>query len=373
MNESSEGIDAAVAQAEASLEHGEPLSAYNAAQQGLALAPAHPRLRQLQALALARSGDTARANAMLAALAREGFDDAETLGMLARTHKDLAIASHDPASRKLHLDEGFKLYEGAYERARRERRNDAAWYTGINAATLAILRGDARRGRKIASQVRDICLAAESPYEKPSERYWREATLGEAALILGDTAAAIDHYARARAVAGRRFGDISSTRKQARLLCEHVRAEGFDVNAILAMPPIVIFTGHMIDPPGRGAARFPASLEPVVAEAIRKCIRQLAPIAAYGSAACGVDILCLEAAREAGAETHVVLPFPAAAFHAASVDFAGGDWPARFEKALAEATSVTVASDHHARGSTATFEYANVMLTGMGTLRAQVL
>jgi len=32
-----------------------------------------------------------------------------------------------------------------------------------------------------------------------------------------------------------------------------------------------------------------------------------------------------------------------------------------------------VTSDHHARGSTATFEYANVVLTGMGVLRAQML
>ena len=34
---------------------------------------------------------------------------------------------------------------------------------------------------------------------------------------------------------------------------------------------------------------------------------------------------------------------------------------------------MTIASDHHASGSAAPFEYANLILTGMGRLRAQVL
>ncbi len=43
----------------------------------------------------------------------------------------------------------------------------------------------------------------------------------------------------------------------------------------------------------------------------RSIWRRCSPTAVYGSAACGADILCLEAARELGCETHVVLPFPA--------------------------------------------------------------
>ena len=83
--------EAIVAAAEAELHRGEPLSAYNTTQSGLERFPAHARLRQLQALSLARGGDTVRANAMLRELAEQGHDDAETLGMLARTHKDLAL------------------------------------------------------------------------------------------------------------------------------------------------------------------------------------------------------------------------------------------------------------------------------------------
>jgi class 3 adenylate cyclase len=69
----------------------------------------------------------------------------------------------------------------------------------------------------------------------------------------------------------------------------------------------------------------------------------------------------------------VVLPFPPAEFRRASVDFAASDWGARFDAVLASADSVTIASDHRASGSVATFEYANLILTGMGRLRAQAL
>jgi hypothetical protein len=84
-------------------------------------------------------------------------------------------------------------------------------------------------------------------------------------------------------------------------------------------------------------------------------------------------IPCLEEVRRLGGETHVILPFPPAEFSRVSVEFAAGDWKARFERSLAAADTVTIASDHHAHGSVAPFEYANLVITGMGRLRAQVL
>ena len=100
--------EAAVALADRHLHQGEPILAYNAAQAGLAQWPQHLRLRQLQGLALARSGDVTRANRLLAQLADEGCGDTETLGMLARTHKDLGLAAQDGALRAQHLEAGFQ-------------------------------------------------------------------------------------------------------------------------------------------------------------------------------------------------------------------------------------------------------------------------
>jgi class 3 adenylate cyclase len=88
--------------------------------------------------------------------------------------------------------------------------------------------------------------------------------------------------------------------------------------------------------------------------------------------------LFLEAARERGCEYHVVLPFPPDAFAATSIDFAEQDvgklsWRERFDDILDGAASVTVASDHVATGSTLSFVYANLVLSGLATLHADAL
>ncbi|PWB59493.1 MAG: hypothetical protein C3F16_12070 [Betaproteobacteria bacterium] len=362
----------AVEAAERMLHRGEPLLAFNAAQEALRAFPGHLRLRQLQALALARSGDAARAGALLQALVDEGHGDAETLGMLARTHKDLAQAA-EAGQRSRHLEAAMRLYERAWRDAVGRGASDDALYAGINAAAAAALSGDLARAKAIAAEVRDLGRRGDAPGADASARYWREATLGEAAFILGENAAAAAHYAAAAKLAEGRAGDLGSTRRQARLLAACLPGADPSAYSALAAAPVLVFTGHMVDAPGRPNPRFPAALEPAVREALRSRIAAIRPVAAYGSAACGADLLCLELVREMGGETHVVLPFPAREFRDASVDFAGGDWGERFERSLAAADSVTVTSDHRASGSTATYEYSNLVVTGMGRLRARLL
>src|SRR5258705_9829301 len=114
-----ESAETAVAAAQQNLEKGEPLLAYNILQDALARWPDHTRLRQLQALSLARSGDTARANEILSGLAKAGSEDPETLGLLARTHKDLALAAPDGAVRMSHLQAGFLPFHPAFPGAPR--------------------------------------------------------------------------------------------------------------------------------------------------------------------------------------------------------------------------------------------------------------
>jgi class 3 adenylate cyclase len=354
------------------LRQGEPLLAYNAVQDALRVLPENLRLRQLKGLALARSGDVERANQLLSDIAAEGTSDAETLGMLARTHKDLALRTTNAARRDVHLASAFGIYYRAYEEARRSAAASNAWYTGINAATIAVLQGNLEAARRIAGDVRHLCELALKGSSATTD-YWLEATLGEAALILGDGSDSAAHYARAADLAAGGFGNLASTRRQVLLLSQFLPGPGAKISEILKIPPVVMYTGHMIDQETRATPRFPVGLEGVMAAAVRKKLAALRPMAAYGSAACGSDILCLEAIREVGGETHIVLPFPAQEFRRVSVDFASGGWGERFERALVAADSVTVTSDHRARGSSATFEYANLVLTGMARLRAQVL
>ena len=92
--------------------------AYDVLCEGLACFPGDARLRQLQGLALARSGSPERANSILEKLYVEGRDDEETVGILARTNKSLALSvqnRHHPKE-LVFLQRSFELYSEAYDR-----------------------------------------------------------------------------------------------------------------------------------------------------------------------------------------------------------------------------------------------------------------
>ena len=368
-----EKLPAVQQRAEQLLGIGEPLVACEAIQDALARWPRDLRLRQLRGLALARSGATLRANQTMRELRSEGHGDGETLGILARTHKDLAARAATRAERAKHLEQAFLAYRDGYEAAVRLGNDADAWFTGINAATLSLLTGEAERARALAREVRALCRREldRSP-EGPS--YWLHATLAEAALLLGERAEAEEQYRLAAARAGARYADLSTTRHQARLVLAERGEDVSWLEEILQVPPLVVCVGHMIDRPQRAVPRFPTELEGAVARALRERLRRVRPGAGYASAACGTDILFLEAMLAEEQEFHVILPFPAAQFLRTSVELVpGGDWRRRFDRVLSAAASVTVASDHHARGSTSEFVYANLILTGMAALHARRL
>jgi class 3 adenylate cyclase len=350
------------------LRQGEPLLAYNAVLEGLAHWPHNLRLRQLKGLATARSGDTERANRLLRELSDAGHADPETLGILARTHKDLALRAHDEVGRARHLKAAFGIYTSAYEDARTRGAEAEVAYPGINAAAIAVLQGDFAGARRIAGEVRVHCLRA---LEARNNDYWLAATLGEAALILGEHTEAKAQYSRAAQLAAGSHGNLASTRRQAALLAEHLSGDFGWIAEVLRVSPLLMYTGHWVETTGGAATRFPSRLpESGITAEIRTFLQAARPLAAYGSAASATDILFLESMQDFGGESHIVLPFPAADFKRIRGAF---DWQERFERVLARATSVTITSDHRARGSTATFEYANLIVCGKARLRAQVL
>ncbi|NIQ25532.1 MAG: hypothetical protein GTN88_02915, partial [Gammaproteobacteria bacterium] len=366
---------AAAGNAEELLRNGEPLLAYDAIQQALIEWPGDRRLRQLRGLALARSGALHRANQELQALREEGCIDGETLGLLARTHKDLALVDADGPGRVTHLQAAFETYSIGYRESVQHDAVDDGYYTGINAATMALLLGNREGARRIAREVEALCQRAiQWAGPKSANAYWPQATLAEAALILGEHGKARAHYAMAATLAGRRYGDLSSTRHQAKMLLEHLGESTAWLDEAMRLPPVVVYTGHMIDAPGRDEPRFPPSIENEVRADIRARLERLAPVAAYGSAACGTDILCLECARDLGVELHIVLPFAAEYFRATSVDFQpDGQWGQRFEKLLEDAKEVLVISRRPPPRGESIFEYGNLIMTGLAKLRAQML
>jgi class 3 adenylate cyclase/tetratricopeptide (TPR) repeat protein len=367
-------VQAAVTEAEKLLHMGEPLLAYNAIQQALEDAPDEVRLRQLRGLALARSGALLRANQELTSLRREGHTDGETMGLLARTHKDLALAMKDGTLRQHHLDAAFSIYVTGYRESLRRVATADAYYTGINAATMAFLRNDYDVARELAVEVEKLCRSAVQQCADAACAYWPQATLAEAALILGNYDVARERYRAAAKLAGTHYGDLSSTRRQARLLLEHLQLADNWLDTAMHVPPVLVYTGHMIDVAQRAIPRFPPELETQIRAEIHSRIERIAPAAAYGSAACGADILCLECVRELGGELHIVLPFPVEHFRAKSVELRPeGDWGQRFERLLEDAKEVLVIGERPPPGGTSTYEYANLMMTGLARLRAQML
>ena len=135
-----------------------------------------------------------------------------------------------------------------------------------------------------------------------------------------------------------------------------------------------MFAGHLIDRADRLQRRFPASLEQQVADAIRERLRPLGAGYGYASAACGGDILFLEALAEMKADRHLVLPYDRDQFKQDCVEYApGGDWASRYERALATAKEVTTASPERMAGGGMSYEYGFLMLDGAAGVRADEL
>src|SRR5262249_24337441 len=157
----------------------------------------------------------------------------------------------------------------------------------------------------------------------------------EADLILGDLAAAEDVYAKAAEIGRGRAADMTSTRRNARLIVRALDIDGSRIEHSLRAPRVIAFSGPLIDRPGRPGARFPPELEEAAARAIGDRLRQLEAGFGYASAACGADILFLEALAGLGGETTVVLPYAREQFEQDSVAIApGSTWPERYRHAL---------------------------------------
>lgn len=148
----------------------------------------------------------------------------------------------------------------------------------------------------------------------------------------------------------RAIGKLSLFSKAtARAQLELFESFGFcpeQVNACLAAFPAagatdtstrhaILFTGHMIDAPGRSEPRFPARAEEAARTAISAAVKravEATPGNTVGIAggASGGDILFHEVCAELGIETRLRLTLPENLFVARSVAPAGGDWVKRF-------------------------------------------
>jgi tetratricopeptide (TPR) repeat protein len=346
------------------LKLGELLLAYDVVSEGLKPWPDDLRLRQLQAHALTRLGATERANALLRALYDEGQRDEETVGMLARTHKDLWQQATGPVERERQLQQSYKFYEEAY-------RLSGGYWTGINAATIALLSGRREHARELASEVRELCLAElRRTEETGGDRYWTLATLGEAALVSEDWTEAARRYDEAVSSSPRQLGELTSTRRNARLIIEYLGGDPTFIERHLPVPKVVVFAGS-----DAGDWQVPTETEAAVRQVILKRLYELNAGVGYTAVPSPGDASFLEAMLEAGGETHAVLPCGLSELLKAEHgdDELQTERGKRYESVLKRVTSVVAASDQNMTVGGMSGEYSRLLLHGLALIRAKQL
>jgi len=106
-------------------------------------------------------------------------------------------------------------------------------------------------------------------------------------------------------------------------------------------PParVILFTGHMIDPPGTTPPRFPNSIRDKARQAIFDKVQQElnrteGKVVAIASAASGGDLLFHDVCEELGIEHQLLLPLAPDRFRNESVSPAGRYWEDQFDRFL---------------------------------------
>jgi class 3 adenylate cyclase len=340
---------------------GDFFHAFEVARNAIAAFPDDEQLKYMAVRALARSGAPERALELFEQYGLKNTSDLDIQMLRAGLVKDLGLRARTTERWAL-LRDSASLYEKVYDAS-------GDHFPAANAATLYVIAGAADRARDWARRTLRACDAAQADSEM--EKYYRAASRAEANLVAGNTAAAQEALTEANRYAKTRLALRAATRRQLRLLCHALNIDPALLQPI-APPPVIHYTGHMIDPPNvRG--RFPPDLEQAMADAAAARLERLGAGFAYGSLACGADLLFAEACIARNIELNVVLPFAMDEFKRHSVARGGPGWIERFERALGKARSLTYATESEYLGDEMLFAYGSQLAMGLALLRAQNL
>ena len=270
-------------------------------------------------LRTARAGSPARAWGMFVDGGwLDAVDDPKALTLKGRLIKDQAKAASGEERLRLFREAG-----AAYEAACHIQQGS---YPLINAAMLALMGGDGDRSRTLAA---DVITMLENNPDEAETPYWLAATRSEALLLLGREDEAKTALAEAMQKAPQAWEDHAATLGQFRLIAAELGADAGWLGQY--QPPASLhFQGIMQWPEDDAALRGEID-DWLAAENVGF---------GYGALAAGADIVIAEALVARGAELHVILPCDRANFRAKSVEFAGGNWAARFDALIERADSI---------------------------------
>lgn len=352
--------------------------ATGAGKETTASANVRAKLGHTVALALTRQGSTAEAILELDSLESNtgGASQLELVGLRARIHKDLALAQpHDSELRERWMRLSHELYRNGYDAALAstdDKARAAATYLGINAAATAVWLGETSLAAALAHSVHELSAAG------ADDDYWRLATLAEALLIQRRVEESFSAYqcARVQIELNRRWADLATMRRQARMLCESLRLDFASIDEAFDFPRYAVFSGHMIDLPGRTEPRLPDTLE--MREQLHLALRERLKLEkiqfAVCSAACGSDLIFIDEVLRRAGEVHVVIPWPQEQFIQSSVAPGGEYWQTEFARLLEQVSSITYLTQQSLPDADGiAFEFCNHCINGFAMQRARVL
>lgn len=330
----------------------------------LAINPDDLKSAQKKGLVLGRLNKAAQAEQWLRSLSKENPQDAETWALLGRIEKDRWVnlwreenKSHeamfdDAAYESAQLNEAIQAYrQGFIEQPE-------SYYAGINALTLTCLfkhlLGHSDNESELEAMAGGVRWATISELTKETANqpnYWARVTLADLELLISDVATIEKAYKHAITAARQDWFALDSTRQQLTLLqdlafrpTEVAMAIALFDRAIARLEKpkkdwqprkVFLFSGHMIDAPGRETARFPKDKESIAADAILKQLTDLdagPDDLAICSGACGGDLIFAEAALALKLHLEIHIPFEIPEFLQNSVSFAGNNWQERFHQ-----------------------------------------
>lgn len=355
-------------QAESLLSSGEPLQAYDLLRTALAQAPMDPTLRRLQAAALLDAASPAAAIDVLDPLLEEGNREPATLGFLARAHREFGNTATSRRMREEHHRKALTLYEELIQ-------GGTSPWVGLHAASMALGLGQKDKALRLAAEVTILCREAyETLIETGQEAFWVLVVMAQASLIQGGWKAARPHIQEVAEHGASRARSLAELRVEARRLLDLRGEDPTELEALLPIPRVVTFAGHMIDHPDREEPRFPPEAEARVAVALAHRLEALDPWSGFASGGAGAPLLFHELMQARGAESHVVLPYDRETFLADSVAIReDGRWPERFDAVLEAAHSVVHASPFRMDAGNTAFRYNHELLLGLAHLRAHQL
>lgn len=339
----------------------------------LSLEPKNLKAQTQLGLVLGRLGKINEAQVHMKGVAQRYARDPEAQGILGRVYKDLwrlqwkDLGTLEERQQQAVVSSSYIASAiGSYNLATRKHLD---YYNGINVVSLLKLLEhletatgeepvDCEIGdlEDLIAMVRFAAWNALDYVGRDGEQdaVWAAATLGELELVAGDAEKARKFYRDVANAPGITYFQINSLLEQVYLF----ESLGFRPEAVVAVKKVleqrrhvleqrigglkkseprfkkvVVFSGHMIDQPGRPEERFPLRKEAVVREHI---VRQLeawsigtGDLAICGGAR-GGDILFAELCANGGAEVWLFLALPENEFLKKSVRLPNSDWEQRF-------------------------------------------